>query len=209
MNTAEKIASTYLRLNGFLLLPQFTVFSKNTPKTFHNHVDLLALRPAGSREVCFDQSLPRDDALFQAIFARYGLDADGAHIGVIAEVRTNDDRDTISEEHLHYAANFLGGIQPIRMTFFETPIPITTDEAGVAVGLIFALRWIHRRICWMNENLPLKKTPSWTLSEEFLADILSLRRIERLLPELQAIEKQRNATTLQPKGAKPPGQRQS
>ena len=39
MNAAEKIAATYLRLNGFLLVPQFTVFEGDR----HSHVDLVSI----------------------------------------------------------------------------------------------------------------------------------------------------------------------
>ena len=45
MNTAEKIAVMYLRLNGFLLLPHFTVFDGN----YQNHINLIGLRAAVPR----------------------------------------------------------------------------------------------------------------------------------------------------------------
>ncbi len=63
MNAAEKIAASYLRLNGFLLLPHFTVFEGG----YHGHVDIVGLRAAGSKEVGGGLTFPTDDKLFAAI----------------------------------------------------------------------------------------------------------------------------------------------
>jgi hypothetical protein len=56
MNGPEKIAAAYLRLNGFLLLPQFTIFDGQR----HNHIDLVGVRCAASvekvRRTCRDLS---------------------------------------------------------------------------------------------------------------------------------------------------------
>lgn len=46
METTEKVAFLYLRLNGFFLMPHFTVFGVEKGK----HVDVLGIRPAGSEE---------------------------------------------------------------------------------------------------------------------------------------------------------------
>ena len=63
MNPAERLAATYLRLNGFLLLPQFTSFGGG----YHNHVDLLGLRAPGSVERVGTIEFPVDGAFFAAI----------------------------------------------------------------------------------------------------------------------------------------------
>jgi hypothetical protein len=173
MNTAEKIASTYLRLNGFLLLPHFTVFAG----TRHNHVDLVGLRPPNSVERSFGQKLPRDPELTRAFVNLFGQGASKRPIGLIAEVRSNEKRDKITDAHVNYIREFLGGIEPLRFTFFEAPIEVNRDNAGIAIGLYHAFRWIHWRINRMQKNLPLKKLGSWTLSEAFLADILSMKKV--------------------------------
>jgi len=60
MNTAEKLACTYLRLNGFLLTPHFTIFSGEN----HTHIDIIGLRSKGSKEEVDNFTFPLDDDFF-------------------------------------------------------------------------------------------------------------------------------------------------
>ena len=115
MNLTEKLAATYLRLNGFLLLPHFTVFTGAQ----HNHLDLIGLRAANSRERIGDFTLPIDGTLFAMLTQLHGDEAFSSTIGVVAEVRTNDDRRSPTGEHIAYVKHFFGDLAVYRLAFFE------------------------------------------------------------------------------------------
>lgn len=168
MNTAEKIAYTYLRLNGFLLLPQFTVFDGQR----HNHIDLIGLRSANSCEEVNEYTFPLDNNLFE-LTKKFVENPLKARLGVIAEVKTNDTRDEISAFHQQYAQRFLGDIEAIVKLRFRT---IQIDGDGfIEVSVPYAFNWIITRIESMKDNTGrLTKTGSWTWSDEFLADVLVL-----------------------------------
>jgi hypothetical protein len=60
-NIDEKIAATYLRLNGFLLLPHFTAFiSIENKGKYHRHIDLLGFFAPNARfkEITLNGSWP-------------------------------------------------------------------------------------------------------------------------------------------------------
>ena len=61
MNATEKLAATYLRLNGFLLLPHFTIFTGRQ----HSHFDLIGLHPMNGAEIGGRLQLPKDENLFR------------------------------------------------------------------------------------------------------------------------------------------------
>jgi len=152
VNTAEKIAATYLRLNGFLLLPHFTVFDGNE----HNHIDLIALRAAHSAERVGELSF-----------------------AIIAEVRTNKDRDIPSPAHIQYAMNFLGSVPSMPVSFAKDQTGLKPDPSGLRIGNAYAMQWILQRIKWMDsQKMHLTKTGSWAWSEDFLSDILVLRDLK-------------------------------
>ncbi|MDQ2946128.1 MAG: hypothetical protein M3Y27_09335 [Acidobacteriota bacterium] len=173
MNLAEKLAETYLRLNGFLLLPHFTTFMGKS----HNHVDFVGLRVAGSQEIAFNQVLLTDKNLFKALSLEIKGEAEATTIGMIAEVRTNEKRDEISQQQVRYVQAFLGGLRPVKFTFFSTAKTVQRDGNGIAIGLLYAEKWINARITWMESPLPMSKIASWALSEDALADILARRRL--------------------------------
>jgi len=79
MNMSEKIAATYLRLNGFLLLPQFTVFIDGE----HGHVDLVGLRAKGSSEESAGLTFLIDDKFFNAIDPDVCKDPRNEFLGVV------------------------------------------------------------------------------------------------------------------------------
>jgi hypothetical protein len=173
MNLAEKLAGTYLRLNGFLTLPHFTAFDGNQ----HNHVDLVALRAPKSQEVVGDITLITDDLLFDAISAIIGRSSRSVALAVVAEVRTSTDRDEPSEAHINYVGRFLGDIPVTRLAFYEGSQSVVQDGQTLDIGMRYAGLWIQRRIDWMNEHeFKLTKAGSWNLSEDFLSDFLALRR---------------------------------
>ena len=175
MNTAEKIAATYLRLNGFLLLPHFTVFDGHD----HNHIDLIGLRAAHSAERVGDLKFPVDEAFFSLVSERLKVDATASLIAVIAEVRTNDKREAPSGAHIEYTKSFLGRVPAIAISFAKDKASLEIDASGLKIGNAYALRWILERIEWMDsKKMHLTKTGSWTLSEDFLSEILVLRDLK-------------------------------
>jgi hypothetical protein len=173
MNLAEKLAGTYLRLNGFLTLLHFTAFDGNQ----HNHIDLVALRAPKSQEVVGNTTLLTDDLLFDTFSALIGRPSRTVALGVAAEVRTNVDRDEPSEAHINYVGQFLGGIPVTRLAFYEGSHSVIQNGQTLDIGVRYAGLWIQRRIDWMHEHkFKLSKTGSWNLSEGFLSDFLALRK---------------------------------
>ena len=174
MNTAEKIAGAYLRLNGFLLLPQFTVFLGGS----HGHVDWVGLRAAGSKEVGVNMPFPTDDKFFEAIPKDICAEPRDTLLGLVAEVKTNDELDRPKADQVEYIRNFLGEATVIEVAFSESRNPPAWPNGCMEIGNGYALKWIIDRIRWMDENHDrgLTKLGSWTLSEDTLADFLVLHR---------------------------------
>jgi hypothetical protein len=172
MNTAEKIAYTYLRLNGFLLLPHFTVFGGGA----HSHVDLIGLRAADSFERFGQLTFPMDDELFHHISEMIGEPL-RQHLGVVAEVRTNANRDIPNDEQVEYIRRFLGETPIIKLAFYDG-LPFYREGDFICVGIRHTLRWIVGRIEWMEQRMPtnMTKTGSWNWSDEYLSDFLVLCR---------------------------------
>jgi hypothetical protein len=174
MNTAEKIAGSYLRLNGFLLLPQFTIFHGDQ----HGHVDWVGLRAAGSKEIVGTMTFPTDDRFFQAIPPESCPCPRETLLGVAAEVRTNNRLDEPRTTQVDYVRQFLNGSTVIAVAFSESRDGPTWSDHCMEIGNIYALRWIiDERIRWMDQNCrSLTKSGSWTWSEDALADFLILQR---------------------------------
>lgn len=174
MNTAERIAATYLRLNGFLLLPQFTVFIGGN----HGHVDLVGLRANGSNERAGEFTFPTDQAFFESLGQGMHIAPLDTFLGLVGEVKTNSDHDPPKQDQIDYITPFLGGV-PIAPVFFS--------EAGgnpawagnyLHVGNAYALKWVFSRASVMNEQLPqLTKGGSWALSDDALLEILVLGKL--------------------------------
>lgn len=179
MNPAEKIAATYLRLNGFLLLPQFTAFGGDQ----HNHVDLLGLRAANSVElVGMYPPLPTDDSLFGAIPNNVCAHPRQEFLGAVAEVKTNARRDKPEAGHIAYVSAFLGGVPIVPMSFSESRDAPTWREDHLAVGNRHALGWVISRFQWMNGNFQgFTKSGSWPWSEDALAELLVLYKYGALV----------------------------
>lgn len=171
MNMAEKIAATYLRLNGFLLLPQFTVFIEGE----HGHVDLVGLRAKGSKEESAGLLFITDDEFFGAIDPAICSDPRNEFLGLVGEVKKNRQVDFPKAKQVDYVRPFLGQV-PIVPVFFSAAgtSPRSTPE-GLHVGTRYALEWVFKRASWMNAHLKSwSKTGSWNLSEDALSEILVL-----------------------------------
>lgn len=168
MNTAEKIAATYLRLNGFMLLPHFTIFGGET----HCHVDFIGLRAANSVEIVGNRALPIDEDFFRTV--AYMLPSPRKkYLGAVAEVRTNKDSVSIRADRIKYIRSFFGKTRIASIRFYETDTGPRLEDKDICIGVPYALHWIVNRINWMKEHLPgLTKDGSWTWSEESLSDFL-------------------------------------
>lgn len=170
MNIAEKLAATYLRLNGFLLLPQFTVFQGS----HHGHVDLIGLRAKGSFSGFGGEPFLLDEALFGAISQTVCPEPKSVFLGVIAEVRTNEEIDRPKAEQVRYVQEFLGGVPMAKVAFWGSNGPPICVNGFIQIGNTHAIEWVIRRLRSMQAMGGLTKSGSWTLSEEMLADIMVL-----------------------------------
>jgi hypothetical protein len=175
MNCPEKIAGTYLRLNGFFLLPHFTLFDGDR----HSHVDFLGLRPPGGRERCGRHELPLDQEFFETADQLIRGNSFNELIGAVVEVKGGIDVELPSAGHIQYAEAFFGR-RPlvIPMSFSLDVERIEVQDRTLTISVRYSLEWIKNRINWMNDNIhSLSKTGSWAWSEEFLSDLLYLHRI--------------------------------
>jgi hypothetical protein len=178
MNTGEKIVGAYLRLNGFLVLPHFTILDGE----HHTHVDFVGLRPRGGAEVVNGDELPRDDMLTSALAAACAEPdrrASNLWLGLVAEVKTTEKPAAIAKASIEYARRFLGDVDKVLGISFSGAI---SDLAHVDATIHFPLRrcvdWALQRIRLMEASrFRLSKTGSWTWSEAFLADLLVLERL--------------------------------
>lgn len=174
MNTTEKLAATYLRLNGFLLLPHFTIFTGQQ----HSHIDLIGLHPMNGVERAGELALPKDDDLFDTIRNNYGLNPEHNLIGIVAEVKTNQDVEEPSPEKLNYAGRFLGNANLVPICFTDRIPDIQILNGTILIGLNYTFNWIMYRINWMEQRRNrLSKEGSWNWSEDFLADILIFKQL--------------------------------
>jgi hypothetical protein len=177
MNIAEKIAATYLRLNGFLLLPHFTVLGEES----HNHIDLIGLRPEASAEVANGTKLPRDSNFSRMLRLENPLFEENAQVGIVVECRGNKRTDYIGPAHIAYARPFLGGVDPARILFSSMSYSLGhVKDEGIWVDLHYAYSWIHYRI-WASDRL-CGKSGSWYLSDDFLSDTIVIQRLARSAP---------------------------
>jgi hypothetical protein len=173
MNMAEKIAATYLRLNGFLLLPQFTVFIGGD----HGHVDLVGLRAKGSKEESAGLAFPIDHSFFDSIDQGVCENPLNEFLGLVGEVKTNRQLDHPQREQVAYVRPFLGDVSIVPVAFSERNGEPTWANDCLEIGNTYALNWVFERASWMNEHLEaLTKTGSWNLSEDALSEILVLGR---------------------------------
>jgi hypothetical protein len=176
MNLAEKLVATYLRLNGFFVLSQFTVFTGRQ----HNHIDLIGLRAANSEEIIGEHILPVDEKLFTSLAKLADKDVKASIISIAAEVRTNNIRNSPDQDHVSYVKRFVGDLDVYSLAFFDESSDIKINGDVIDIGMQYVGAWIIERIGEM-ESLPnLKKTGSWNLSEDFLGDFLALYKLKLL-----------------------------
>jgi hypothetical protein len=168
-NTAEKVAGLYLRLNGFLQLPLFTLFYEDK----YGQIDILGIHGKNSVEKAMGVEFPVDDAFFEACKRKELDDPKGTILGVVAEVRGNNRRKAPDVEHVQYAANFLGEAPIIRVSFSDSATALGVKDGVVVVSMRHATEWIRSRVKWMeSQGWRFTKSGSWSLSDDYLSDIL-------------------------------------
>lgn len=166
MNAPEKIAATYLRLNGFFLMPNFTVFSGAQ----HADVDLLGVRAPDSHEQVGYLRFPVDEAFI----GKLG-DTNIWH-AVITQVKGNETLSFPPDTHKQYVKPLVGSAKVTCVAFSDDDAGPSDSTLGISVGFVHAVRWIWQRFDFMdNERLRLTKDGSWTWSEPYLSDLLRLR----------------------------------
>ncbi len=176
MNFAERLAGLYLRLNGFFLMPEFSIFRVGLEKG-HAHVDLIGFRPAGSREVFEGVVFPLDAAFYEAI-ANLCHEPFAENIALVCEVRTNSAGEFPNAERLKYAAAMCGTSSIVSVSCDRSlkNVKFVNEKLGIRIGLLHMIRWIAARISWLdNEGVP--KSASWNWSEPALADFLVLNQL--------------------------------
>jgi hypothetical protein len=175
METTEKIAFLYLRFNGFFLMSHFTVLGVENER----HADVLGIRPAGSREEVDQIPLCIDDEFIDK------LGGPKNDIALWAEVGTGYNRDLFHLAKEKYIRKIFGTKHALRKAYFnfgkkEETIVSNGDKIEVAAGRcrkIILERFAQMESEKMRNLLSqMTKTGSWRWSEEFLADLLCLRK---------------------------------
>jgi len=175
MNSPEKIAATYLRLNGFFLMPHFTLFDGER----HTHVDFLGLRAPNSREQCGEHIFPLDENLFDTFDDISGLNSREQLLAAITEVKGGEEKEKPGAGHLAYINRFIGpNAVSLRCLFRRQRHSVSISDNVIEISLEYAFDWILRRIDWIDANQEgLAKKSSWTWSETSLSDILYIKRL--------------------------------
>lgn len=172
LNAPEKVAALYLRLNGFFLMPQFTVFSSE----FAQQTDILAVRLPDSEERVGDKKLSTDARFFKAT----GDPKD--RICIVAEVK-GDERwkeavDQITRA-FPYSIRMFGRDSRVRKVVFckQRDCMIQIGDLTRA-SVQHCLWWIINRLGETQGLVTgaetISKYGSWTWSEDFLSDLLFL-----------------------------------
>jgi len=148
MNSPEKIAGVYLRLNGFFLMPQFTLFDGKR----HTHIDFLGLRAPQSIEMCGNLAFPLDDGLFNLLDEQVEGDSRNQLLAVITEVKGNKKKEKPGEGHIEYIDHFIGSANRIKIFFRNQGVEVSRSDDVIEIPLGYSLNWIIRRIDWIDEN---------------------------------------------------------
>jgi len=175
VETSEKIALLYLRLNGFFLMQHFTVFVTKKQR----HVDVLGVRLKGSKEEVNGTNLVIDEEFVKIL---NGFDEDVHLWGEVGKGRS------FPREKETYCRKIFGDSDTLKKVHFNL------DTAGedlhpsndiIVVPAGRCRKFILERFAQMeSEEVSTKlkhltrvtKEGSWNWSEEFLADLLYLRR---------------------------------
>ena len=162
MNYGEEVASLYLRLNGFFLLPNF-VIHRSSRVRFTSDADLLAIRTPHVYEEIGGNDGDWDPFLASRLMF-------GRSIGVICEVKTGafDEAKLFRRQYVQYAVGRLGLIERERISqvtdeLITKPL-IEIDRTGVICKLL---------ICDKERESEAYINRGLAAAEQFLADRVS------------------------------------
>jgi len=182
MNTPEKIAQAYIRLNGFFTIPHFTILKEQW-----RHIDLLAVRLGGSSEKVGIVSNQTTLKIDEYLLSKLGVSIDDT-IGLIIEVKGSERKPAkVDGIKFAYAKLFFGNINRIKKVGFENieNLEIIKKRDHVIISLKYCIRFIKKRFSELKrieQNLRgrgmLSKEGSWALSEEFLSDLIFLEKLD-------------------------------
>lgn len=177
MQTTEKLAILYLRFNGFFVMPHFTVFGDKGSR----HVDILGVRLAGSEEkVDEDKVLCRDDEFIEK------LAGNNADIFLWAEVGIRYKGSEFVPTKEDYCKKIFGNKGELKKVYFDFSQLGEEFDSNGEVLIVPRDRcggFVLRRFSQMTSEPIIKalnrftKKGSWNWSEEFLGDLLYLKKI--------------------------------
>jgi hypothetical protein len=178
MNTPEKIAQTYLRLNGFFTIPHFSILQDDW-----GHVDFLAVRLGGSVEKVGKGEDRIPLKLDTDFFEKMEI-MEGDTVGLIVEVKSGEERAEVTDVAFNYVRPVFGNISKLeRVGFDERECEIQKRGNHIIVPIQHCLTFIKERFREleridhdMRGSGRLSKEGSWYLSEEFLSDLLFLKK---------------------------------
>jgi len=177
MNTAEKIVSVYLRLNGFFILNQFT----HLPETGHSkESDMIAIRCPNSEEKVDEKKLQIDDKFFVSS----DLNKNEV-IGLIVEIRGGSsnpqfNQTTKTEKKIEYAKNFFGNFQD---KVYLCDVSDSYNDPYKNGSIIkIGIRYIAKEVKGIIKKRSeiCNKDNSWYLNEGLLSDLIYLEKIRLL-----------------------------
>jgi len=178
MNTPEKIAQTYLRLNGFFTIPHFSILEDNW-----THVDFLAVRLGGSVEKVGkgENRIPLE---IDINFLKALKIKKEETVGLVVEVKSGNKKAKVKKSAFNYVKPFFGKISKLcKVGFEERADTISRRGDHVIVSLKYCLTFIKKRFEELDSidnklrgSGRLTKEGSWYLSEEFLSDLLFLKK---------------------------------
>ncbi|MCK4475573.1 MAG: hypothetical protein KAU16_02505 [Methanophagales archaeon] len=175
MNTAEKIVSVYLRLNGFFVLNQFT----HLPEFGYSmESDMIAIRCPNSEERVNGNKLQIDDKFFESC----KLNKNEA-IGLIVEIKGGSsnpqfNQTTKTKKKIEYAKNFFGDFQDkvylcdVSDSYND---PNKKDGTLIKIGIRYIAQEVKGIIKKRGELC--NKQNSWYLNEGLLSDLIYLEKI--------------------------------
>jgi len=182
MNTPEKIAQAYLRLNGFFTITHFT-----TLKERGGHIDLIAVRLGGSSENVGIEPNQTTLEIDETLLSKLSVTKDDT-IGLIIEVKGGKRKPAkVDDIKFAYAKNFFGNTNFVKKVGFENidNLEIIKKSDHVIISLKYCIKFIQKRFSklkFIEQNLRgggiLSKEGSWVLSEEFLSDLIFLEKLD-------------------------------
>lgn len=165
VNIPEEYAALYLRLNGFLILTNFTHLSRSghTKET-----DIIGLRCPNCTENVNAKALSIDEKLFSI-----GVMNKNKVIPVVCEVKGNDQEPEFRRDKIDYIMNFFGDFRDEIIFLGVSQLydsPIKVNDNRINVGMKYVVKCTKELV--KERTQMCKKAESWYMSGGLLQDIL-------------------------------------